>query len=228
MKIYVSMISLNEEAYMEKALSGCQFAHRVAIVDGGSEDGTLDIIKKTKKTTVETHVWQDDFGLQRQHSLALVPASADWWIRLDADEVYSKALQTHIKAMLALLPETVLCVRIRQVNLINDELHYSANRGGWETWPRIFRNIRLPSGESAWLWKGPVHEYPQLMTVDGPIDIADGPSIVNWNVTVLHYGWLSEKRRQDREDLYLDIEGSGFKQGALTNRIHVIREVVNL
>lgn len=226
MQIAISMIALNEEAYIYDAIKSCSFANDVVVVDGGSEDKTTNLIHVAAgEIGIEdnTHEvkWDNHFGVQRTESLALVPEHCDWWMRLDSDEVYSQSYIENIRRLLEGLPEDCLCARIRQINLVGDVSLYSAARGGWETWPRIFRNIRLPDGRSAWRWIGQVHEVPRLMTKKGLID----PEPVSLNLPVVHYGWLNAERRQDREDLYVGMEGSGFKAGSLTERNHVIRRV---
>lgn len=222
MKIAISMISLNEKSYIKQAIASCDFADYVCLADGGSRDGTLqkaaaaarqadiEFIKKKAR-------WADHFGNQRQEALMLVPEDVDWWIRLDCDEEYPALFRQNIRALLESLPDDCLAARIKQINLI-DEGIYSAGRGGWETWPRIFRNLRH-DGDSAWHWQGQVHEYCRLMTLRGLID----PEPANLNLSVIHYGWLSKERRQNREKLYLQMPGSGFEAGSLTAREHVPR-----
>lgn len=225
MKIYVSMITLNEQEYIEAAIKSCEFAEKIVIVDGGSEDDTVEVLNNVKisnKLFVEFYPWENHFGNQRQKALDMVPPDCDWWLRIDSDEVFPELFQWNIVALLESLPEEIVAARIKQLNLLT-ETEYSANRGGWETWPRIFRNIRLLDDSSAWRWTGQVHEHCQLMTRDG---LVDPVKVANLNLTVIHRGWLDGGRRQDREDLYSGIAGSGVtKRGDLTERRHVIREV---
>ncbi len=226
MKIYVSMIALNEAQYIHKAVSSCGFADEIVVVDGGSEDGTTNLIHiAAQEIGVVNHtierLWGNHFGNQRQLSLLMVSDEADWWVRLDSDEVYPPVFVENIRSLLESVPDDCLCVRIRQVNLVDDSQHYSAARGGWETWPRIFRNIRLPDGSPAWKWIGQVHETPRLMGKTGLVD----PEPITFNLPVIHYGWLSDTRRQEREELYVEMNGSGFKAGSLTKRTHVVREL---
>lgn len=220
LKIAVSMITLNEEAYIRQALESCSFADEIFVTDGFSEDGTVAAFKDFD-VTYEHAEWPNDFSAQRNRSLALIPADFDWWMRLDADEVYSENLMQSIRYLLERVPPEYYGLRVRQVNLVKDEYTYSAGRGGWETWPRIFRNIRLKDGRPAWHWLGQVHEHPVMITDRGYTEAL----CLNYNVPVIHYGWLSQERREEREQQYLGIEGSGFKKGALVNRIHAERSV---
>lgn len=222
MKIAISMISLNEKEHIKRAIASCGFADYICLIDGQSTDRTVQLASSMAnkigvKFIKRVKPWQTHFGEQRQAALQLVPEDADWWIRLDSDEQYSPLFQENIRALLESLPENCAAARIRQVNLIEPGI-YSAARGGWETWPRIFRNIRHEN-KSAWMWEGQVHEYCRLMTLQGLID----PDAITLNLSVLHYGWLSIQRRQDREKLYATIPGSGFEIGSLVTREHTPR-----
>jgi glycosyltransferase involved in cell wall biosynthesis len=229
MKIAVSMITLNEEKYIRQALHSCDFADGIYIVDGGSIDGTTNniiysVLKPETEARFDTIPWANHFGNQRQRSLEMVPKDIDWIIRLDADEQFPPAFRQNIRTLLAGLPENIIACRIRQVNLVYDEHTYSAARGGWETWPRIWRNLRLPDGSPAWQWQGQVHEYTKLMTERGLVE-CDESRIATLNVPVLHYGWLDRSRREEREALYTKMKGSGFAPGDLVNRSHVAKEL---
>jgi glycosyltransferase involved in cell wall biosynthesis len=229
MKLSVSMIALNEQDYIGRAVKSCPFADYICIVDGGSEDKTEKVARKACPKGVDL-VWQEvpwenDFGRQRQFALYLVPQDTEWWMRIDSDERYSREFVEGIRPMLDSLPPDIVAVRIRQTNLYPDEDHYVANLGGWETWPRIFRYIQDEEGQPIFYWVGKVHEHVAGMTEKGLIDIPE-EQIVTWNAQAFHYGWLEKARREEREDLYAEIPGSGVeKRGDLTNREYVIREV---
>ena len=228
MKIAVSIITLNEKDYIKQALASCTFADCIYLLDGGSTDRTIQKAmagaKEAKTELVyKTKDWADHFGDQRQHALRLVADDVDWWLRLDADEIYPPLFQDNIRDLLANLAENVMATRIRQMNLIDKSGIYSSSRGGWETWPRIFRNVRHQD-KPAWEWLGQIHEYCRLMTLQGLVD----PKTVSLNLSVNHYGWLSEERRQDREELYLNMPGSGFEPGSLTKRTHQARLLPSL
>jgi glycosyltransferase involved in cell wall biosynthesis len=226
LKIAISMIMLDDHKYIKRAITSCSFADLIVAVDGGSTDGTVPLcVKAANEIRVDCHIeevpWRKHFAQQRQAALRMVPPEIDWWIRIDSDEVYPPPFIDNIRGMLELVPDDCQCVRIRQNNLIIDESLYSAARGGWETWPRIFRNIRLEDGSPAWNWVDQVHEHCSLMTKKGLID----PDPLIFNLSVTHHGWLDQERRESRESLYSTMPGSGFEAGSLTQRTHIVKEM---
>lgn len=231
MKIACSMIALNEEQYIKNAIESiANFTDTLVLVDGGSTDNTVDLARKVcEKYNIEfiqkTKFWENDFALQRNYSLLNIPLDIDWWFRLDADETFGNMIAKNIRKVLGELPKTIEAVGIKQINLVDvdinsRELYYSAGRGGWETHPRIFRNIMLSGKQPAWQWVGQVHEYCHLITRQG---LVYPQNVASWNVSVIHWGWLDTERRVDRENLYEQIPGSGFVKGSLTERNHVIK-----
>jgi len=227
------MICLNEEDYIQGAIASiAPFTDKLVIVDGGSTDNTQRAIAEVCKDLdldyrLDQHKWANDFAKQRQYALDLVPEHFDWWFRIDADEQWGQLIRDNFRGILTSLPKECQAVKIKQVNLVDvDQVEqrflYSASRGGWESHPRIFRNIRFSDGNPAWRWQGQVHEYCQLLTRQG---LQWPDPIACWNVNSVHFGWLDNSRREDREGLYEQIPGSGFVKGSLIERTHVVREM---
>jgi len=226
-RIAVSMIMRNEEQYIGRSVSSATFADCVCIYDFVSNDDSVWVAKKSRPNGAILYIdqtdWPDDFSKARNLSLGLIPIDRfDWWMRLDADEEYSPDFRSNVVDMLAGLPEHITAVRIRQTNLYPDEWHYAANLGGFETHPRIFRVLRDGSYYS---WSGQVHEFVKVMGLNGLVHIPQD-QIATWGAQVFHYGWLKQSRREEREDLYATMPGSGVtKRGDLTKRKYVVREL---
>ena len=79
MKISVSMIVLNEQDHIARALSSCTFADEIIVVDGGSTDRTQEILQSHDKVRIVRHPWTGHFGDQRQ--ISLEHCTGDWMIR---------------------------------------------------------------------------------------------------------------------------------------------------
>ena len=189
MKISVSMITLNERDYIESALRSCSFADEIVVNDGGSTDGTLDILEKWGVKIIKTP-WENHFGKQRQ--ISLENCTGDWIVRIDADEVFSEEFEKNIKKVLSQTKYNALT--IRQCNLIGDISHYSKIADNHESFPRIFK--RLPEVK----WSGHIHE--RLDGIKGKIEI--------WDTYVVHYGFLNKERYFKKGVFYSKIPNSGF------------------
>ena len=90
----VALIVKNEENNLIECLETVKWADEIIILDAGSDDNTIEIVKKyTDKIHVNTD-WQG-YGIQRQRLQEL--ASCDWLLMLDADERLTPELTLEIK-----------------------------------------------------------------------------------------------------------------------------------
>jgi len=214
LRISVAMIVLDDALNIFRALTSCDFADEIVIVDGGSTDATIREISRfttenpDRVVKVYTHPWPDNFSIQR--NLSFEKCDGDFIIRLDSDEMFGLRLRGSIKAFLTEIPNEALSIRIRQNNIIDEDLRYAANLGGWESHPRIFRR-------SADLnWVGKVHEYVELVD----------RMCIDWNVCVNHYGWVDREKLKKKEQKYMEMPGSGFETvGSLTDRFYEVRQL---
>jgi glycosyltransferase involved in cell wall biosynthesis len=112
-KLSVTIIALNEEARIGRTLDAITCADEVLVVDGGSDDRTVEICRaRGCRVTVRRF---DDFCTQKRFAAGL--ASNDWVLALDADEVLTPALNEEIRAVLARedLPEASFWVQMTLV-----------------------------------------------------------------------------------------------------------------
>lgn len=94
MKIPVSLviITLNEEANIERCIRSAPFVDDVVVVDSGSIDRTVEIAEKCGARVV--HEKWHGYGLQKTFATAL--AKNSWVLSLDADEALSPELAEEI------------------------------------------------------------------------------------------------------------------------------------
>ncbi|MEO0335613.1 MAG: glycosyltransferase family 2 protein [Pseudomonadota bacterium] len=92
----MAIITLNEEANLERCIRSVPFADEVVVVDSGSSDKTKEIAKKLGARVLE----QDWLGFQRQKQLAADATSNRWVLALDADESLSRELALEIETLL--------------------------------------------------------------------------------------------------------------------------------
>jgi glycosyltransferase involved in cell wall biosynthesis/2-polyprenyl-3-methyl-5-hydroxy-6-metoxy-1,4-benzoquinol methylase len=192
MKISVSMITMNEEQNIARALSSCSFADEIVVVDGGSSDRTLNILRANDKVLLIQRPWDNHFGKQRQASLD--NCSGDWVIRLDADEAFSMVVEQNIRKLLSSTSDDIAGYKIRQCNLVGNEKYYSRIFDDFEGIPRIWRNTSVVK------WERHIHE--KLIGLSGTIKLCE--------VYVVHYGFLDRKRYWLKGEYYSKLPESGF------------------
>ena len=96
-KLSVTIITLNEERNLRRALASVEWADEVIVVDSGSTDRTLEIARELG-ARVFTQPWP---GYGRQKNFAQAQATHDWVLNIDADEAVTPALRAEIQSALA-------------------------------------------------------------------------------------------------------------------------------
>lgn len=96
MTLSVVIITFNEEANLPRTLGSVKWADEIIVVDSGSTDRTVEIARSFgAKVFVEP--WK---GFAAQKNSALVKATGDWILNLDADEEVEPLLQQQIGEVL--------------------------------------------------------------------------------------------------------------------------------
>jgi glycosyltransferase involved in cell wall biosynthesis len=95
MKISGTVIALNEEANIGRALKSLAICDEVVVVDSGSRDRTCEIARSLGARVVESE-WR---GYARQKNFASAEAANDWILSIDADEELSPALQSEVAGL---------------------------------------------------------------------------------------------------------------------------------
>ncbi|WP_319518081.1 glycosyltransferase family 2 protein [uncultured Martelella sp.] len=103
----VLFLTYNEEMHIGRAIdSVASFASEVFVIDSFSNDKTVAIAKE-KGAVVLSNPWTN-YSVQFQWGLDHAPITADWIMRMDADEVFDPELVDEINMKLPELgPETV-------------------------------------------------------------------------------------------------------------------------
>lgn len=101
--ISLVVVTLNEEANIERCIRSVPFASDVVVVDSFSKDRTVELAQKLGANVVQEK-WR---GYGPQKAFAVSKATSDWILSLDADEALSPELQAEIVERFATLkPET--------------------------------------------------------------------------------------------------------------------------
>jgi len=92
MKISATIITLDEERNIARAMESLRCCDEIVVVDSGSTDRTPEIAAKLGARVVDS-VWP---GYAKQKNYAGEQASNDWILSIDADEALSEALEGEI------------------------------------------------------------------------------------------------------------------------------------
>jgi glycosyltransferase involved in cell wall biosynthesis len=92
--ISAAIITYNERDNIEQCLDCLSWCDEIVVLDSGSDDGTLDIVRRYPQTQVMTRPF-DNFIDQK--NFVLDHCSHDWVLSLDADEVLTAPLIEEIR-----------------------------------------------------------------------------------------------------------------------------------
>ena len=92
MKISATIITLNEERNIPRAIESLRCCDEILVLDSGSADRTTQLASKLGARVIESP-WR---GFAGQKNWAAEQASHDWILSLDADEALSEALEGEI------------------------------------------------------------------------------------------------------------------------------------
>ena len=174
----VIIITLNEAERIERCLESVKdLASEIIVLDSGSTDGTLDIVRRyTNK------IWQTDWpGYGKQKQRALSRARCNWVLSLDADEVLDETLREAVRAFLVQERGAVVACRLAWAVFFHGKrLHFGLG-------PRA--PVRLAKREGAHFTDAEVHE--RLEPAPGKVVTLPGHLL---HFTNKNYGHGSEKR----------------------------------
>jgi len=141
------MIVQDEEKWIEYSIDGpLQIYDSLIVVDGGSTDSTLDIIRDK----IHQYGREDDVllihnkfeHLNNQRNIYLEESQTDWIHYIDADEVYKLEHLINIRDTYIQNPK-LSCLQVRSHHFWHDFWHVSINDAFENSYlmPKVFRNI---------------------------------------------------------------------------------------
>jgi len=92
MKITATIITLNEERHVARAIESLRCCDEILVLDSGSADRTMELAGKLGARVIESP-WR---GYAGQKNWAAEQSAHDWILSLDADEALSEALEGEI------------------------------------------------------------------------------------------------------------------------------------
>ncbi|MFC5345668.1 glycosyltransferase family 2 protein [Brevundimonas staleyi] len=111
--VAVLILTHNEALHIRRSIESVStFASEVFLIDSGSTDRTVEIAESLGATVLK-HPWTN-YAQQFQWGLDHAPITADWVMRLDADEVIEADLAAEIGSRLLTLPTGVSGVNLKR------------------------------------------------------------------------------------------------------------------
>lgn len=195
--ISATVITLNAEDTLDRALESVAWVDEIVVVDAGSRDATPRIAREHGARLLSRD-WPG-YGVQKQR--ALEAAGGRWILSVDADEVVTAPLAAAIRDAVA-DPRGRAGFRMeRHTRFLGAWL---GSRGWWRE-----RKLRLFRADRARFEDSPVHEG---VIVDGPVGRLEG--------ALLHDPWPSVEARLEKDNRYTSLEAeelfrAGRRPGAL-------------
>ena len=182
--VSVIVHTLNEESNIKNCLESVKWADEIIIVDMGSEDKTLSIVKEYN-ACIYTHEKVRCVDMARNFGLSKV--TSEWTLVLDADEVLPDTLKDYILEF-SQDPQIFGCLAIARKNIVFGE---------WATmWFPDYQFRFFKSGIAS--WNGYIHNCPQI---NGKIKFAPASP----DIAIIHNSFKSVSDNLKKLDSYSDI-----------------------
>ncbi len=147
--ISVVVITKNEEDMVRTCLESVRWADEIVVADNGSDDKTMEIVKKYTDQIVAFN--GQDFATLRNR--ATEKTRGDWILYVDADERVLEPLREEVLELVKKTDKSAYALSRRNI-IFGREERYGPYRHDWV--------IRLIKKSSLKEWVGRVHEYPKF------------------------------------------------------------------
>ncbi len=132
MSLSAIIICHNNKATIRRCLESVSWVDEIVVVDGGSTDGTLDIVRELATKVHQPADWPGH-GPQKNRALDL--ATGDWMFSLDSDEWITPEVRAEIEAAIAAPGDKAAFMLPRRSSFCGRFMRHS----GW--WPDYVRRL---------------------------------------------------------------------------------------
>lgn len=154
-KLTVIVLTKNEEPMVADCLETVKWASEIVVVDHGSTDKTLDVVKKFGVKKIVKAPANSTFSDRRNSGAK--EAEREWLLYVDADERVTPELRDEIIAVCD-KPSSVSSFAAYAIPRKNIRLTKVLYHGGW--WPDYV--LRLMKKDKLLGWEGELHEQPKI------------------------------------------------------------------
>jgi len=191
-------ICLNEEEIIKDCIDYClTIGDEIVIVDGGSTDNTVKIIKKLMKSSKRIKLYEHKMGnsFADQRNFAKSKCKGEWILQVDADEKYNDMLLEVLQELI--VRDEIIGFTFPTYHLFRDEFHHTNEDA--DPHIRLFQNV--PEVQ----YEGDVHEH---LTLRGHRLVAHPSHYDKFSeqriryiadVRLLHYGLLRSKENMKKK-----------------------------
>src|SRR3989344_353553 len=148
MTISVVVITKNEEDRIKTCLESVKWADEIVVIDNGSTDSTLEIVKKYTEKIITFK--DQDFSTIRNKGME--KAIGDWVLYVDSDERVLEGLKEEILKLVE-TEKTAYAISRRNI-IFGKEVNYGPYKKDWV--------VRLLKKNNFETWFGKVHEQPKF------------------------------------------------------------------
>ena len=166
MKICVYAISKNEEKFVNRFVDSLQDADGIYVLDTGSTDSTVNLLKKRGVTVKQKIIDPWRFDVARNLSLEMVPVDTDICICMDLDEVIEEGWRKKLEK-----------IWNSNINRLSYNYNWSFDDLGN---PKVNFYISKMHDRHNYKWTHPVHE---VLTFKGKNEV----TFTTDEITVNHY-----------------------------------------
>ena len=155
LKLSAIVLTKNEEPVIGDCLESIRWADEIVVVDHGSTDKTLEIVRKFGVKKIVNAPVDSNFSDRRNSGVK--EARGEWLLYVDADERVTPELRNEIIAVCNKPPAIsgLVAYAIPRKNIRLTKILY---HGGW--WPDYV--LRLMRKDKLINWEGELHEQPKI------------------------------------------------------------------
>lgn len=158
MKISGAVICQNEDALIRKCISQLDWVDEIVVIDGGSVDKTIDILKELKEADKRIKIFRVPFNghFGDQKNMALMHCKGEWIFNIDADEIIEEELKEELRGYVD-NKDKIELVTIPRMNFIDGVHQKNAYPDYQARFFKSFCRFIYPVHEELVGWRKEVH-----------------------------------------------------------------------